>query len=109
MSNQIKTITVLVKVNLFNWAHLTGFLLQLAYGMELSFIFSSNKFLPTNPYSKAQNTLSLRNAPYQTEPIHYIVFLFKSIIIVDGVWVFCLMKLPDVSSEITANGTYFYM
>lgn len=103
VSNQIKTITVLVKVNLFNWAHLTGFLLQLAYSVKLSFIFSST-LLQRNPHSHAENTLSPRNAPYQTNPIHYIVFLFKRIIIVDGVWVFCLMKLPDVPLEITANG-----
>lgn len=108
MSNQIKTITVLVKVNLLNWAHLTGFLLQLAYSVELSFIFSST-LLQRNPYSNAKKHYRYATAPYPTKPIHYIVFLFKSIIIVDGVWVFCLMKLPDVSSEITANGTYLYI
>lgn len=103
MSNQINAITVLVKVNLFNWAHLTGFLLQLAYSVKF-FFFSYSTLLQRNPGFNAKIHYRLRNVLHQTDPIHYIVFLFKSIIIVDGVWVFCLMKLPDVSSEITANG-----
>lgn len=105
MSNQIKTITVLVKVNLFNWAHLTGFLLQLAYSLKLSFIFSST-LLQRNPYSNAKihyRYATLPTKPNQTDSLYRLPL---SIIIVDGVWVFCLMKLPDVSSEITANGIH---